>query len=187
MTCFRAELATSININNCHYIPIPSLCSALLPCQNNNPHAQHIQIVTIMVSHPHDGRIPHTCAYCEAELVEPKSFIYSWDEKGKHHTVFKFEASGSRAQEAAADGCLFWEWFIRDYLDDEGKRKRHHEDSGIYFEFTFTDYEEGIAYRQYPYPLRRVYASRHHNSGSSGHGSLKILADEGKLSCLFCF
>ncbi|PVH81566.1 HET-domain-containing protein [Cadophora sp. DSE1049] len=131
-----------------------------------------------MASAPHDGRIAHTCAYCQEELIEPKSIVYPWDKEGKYHTEFRFKASGSRAQEAAANGCSFWEWFIRDYLDDEGKRKRHHKDSGIYFEFAFTNYDEGDAYQQYPYPLRRVYASRHHDSGSSGHGSLKILADE---------
>ncbi|KAG4443261.1 hypothetical protein IFR05_001304 [Cadophora sp. M221] len=127
---------------------------------------------------PHDGSIPHMCTYCQEELIELKSFKYDWDDKDKYHTDFKFKASASRAEEAAANGCTFWEWFIRDFLDEEGKRKGGGRDSGIYFTFAFTVYEEETGYKMYPFPLRAVHTSRHWENGCSFHGSLKILADE---------
>ncbi|CZR70193.1 uncharacterized protein PAC_20094 [Phialocephala subalpina] len=133
---------------------------------------------------PHDGRIPHTCIYCQEELVEPKSQP-SWSNspatQARYDTTFTFKANGTKAQEAAANGCAFWAWFIKDFIDEDGTTRRNSEidPNGVYFEATFTDYNDGTGYNQYPFQLRSAYMGRNHESGWSGHDSLNIVADEG--------
>lgn len=127
-------------------------------------------------------RIPHTCAYCQEELIELKESAPLFDEeKWKYYTEFKynFKASASRAQEAATNGCAFWDWFIRDSLDDEDYRDRHVEDAGIVFDFDFIDHHDKTGQELPHFPLRRARAHKRDANESSGHGSLNVTADKG--------
>ncbi len=152
----------------------------------------HYSFLRIMdATSPHDGRIPHTCSYCQEELVEPKSKPAWRAELGRYDTDFTFKTDGIRAQEAAANGCAFWDWFIKDFIDEDGTIRRNAkiDVDGVYFKATFTHYDDERGYNEYPFPLRSAYMGRYHKTGSSNHGSLNIAANEGirSLSSIVTF
>ncbi|KAL2063244.1 hypothetical protein VTL71DRAFT_5049 [Oculimacula yallundae] len=118
----------------------------------------------------HQESIPHTCAYCQEELIEPK-----WNGNSISHT---FQASPSRTHEAAANGCAFWAWLTRDYVDETRTIVRHRSDTGVSFGVQFPIHE-GKPDQRSPFPLNEANATRIYASGSRGHGKLVVLADEG--------
>jgi hypothetical protein len=70
---------------------------------------------------PYHGSIPHTCAHCQKEAIEPKTRQIS---STFLVTEYVFQADRTKAIEAAADGCAFWQFFIRDFLDKDSRACR---------------------------------------------------------------
>jgi hypothetical protein len=70
---------------------------------------------------PCNGSIPHNCAHFQKEPIEPKTRRIS-----STFLVIEyiFQADGTKAIEAADDGCAFWQFFIRDFLDRDGRARR---------------------------------------------------------------
>jgi hypothetical protein len=70
---------------------------------------------------PYHGSIPHTCAHCQKEVIEPKTRQIS---STFLVTEYVFQADRTKAIEAAADGCAFWQFFIRDFPAKDGRACR---------------------------------------------------------------
>jgi hypothetical protein len=69
---------------------------------------------------PHDG-VFLIRAHCQKEVIEPKTRQIS---STFLVTEYVFQADGTRAIEVAADGCAFWQFFIRDFQDKDGRACR---------------------------------------------------------------
>lgn len=126
----------------------------------------------------HDGRVPHTCAYCQKELLDPKS---SQQPDGGFHTSFTFATKGPEAFQAAKDGCAFWKWYITDYLDEGSRLVSRLTVNETPFTCSFTLYGDKNGYKEYPYPLRTVYRNREYKLRQDWwrDEKLTIIADEG--------
>ena len=72
---------------------------------------------------PCPDRIPHTCVHCQKDTVEPTTEKL-WPGSG-FDTKYSFQTDGEGALVAAAGGCAFWQWFIRDFLDPESQMLRN--------------------------------------------------------------
>jgi hypothetical protein len=70
---------------------------------------------------PYNGSIPHNCAHFQKEPIEPKTRRIS---STFLVTEYVFQADGTKAIEAAAAGCAFQQFFIRDFLDKDGRSRR---------------------------------------------------------------
>jgi hypothetical protein len=71
---------------------------------------------------PYNGSIPHNCVHFQKEPIKLKTRRIS---RTFLVTEYVFQADGMKAiQAAAADGCAFWQFFIRDFLDKDGRSRR---------------------------------------------------------------
>jgi len=133
---------------------------------------------------PNGGK-PHSCLYCQNEIIEPKSELW-WNSTDSFHTDYKFSIDGTAALEAASNGCAFWGWYIRDFLDESRRMEnRNYNPSQCSFEVGFEDYsKKDYGKMVYPRELSQIHLSRHaeYEGGSmvSSHGTFTIVADRGK-------
>ena len=130
--------------------------------------------------------IPHTCLYCQREVVQPvlnEDFGPRWS--------FKFQTDGEGAKEAASQGCVLWKWYIRAYLDKDGwmrkspyidgvGRKRSPPDQCYFYIF----FENG-GYKEEPLQLDEVNMGQVYiypeGSAQSDHDSFRMIAEEVRL------
>lgn len=90
--------------------------------------------------------------------------------------------------EAASQGCDFWKWYIRDYLDERGRmRHPYYIPSQCYFYLTF----HANGSDEDTLQLDRVGMNRGAEypggSGLGGHGSFRIIAEEGQSANRFLY
>lgn len=140
---------------------------------------------------PYDGSIPHTCAHCRKEVIEPGTRQIS---SPFLVTEYAFQAYGTKAIEAAADGCAFWQFFIRDFLDQDGRARRPDMYVPSQCSFTAWFYSKEKSRRerrreQYPVLLDTVHFSwsAKDDDGSETnqcHATFNVIADHGIIPTL---
>jgi hypothetical protein len=132
---------------------------------------------TLPSTSPSQGCIPHTCVHCQKDIIEPTTEEL-WHGSG-FETRYKFQTDGEGALEAAAGGCAFWQWYVRDFLDSEGRMANPmYVPSQCSFDLSFAYPVASDS----PLLLKDVYLSRHaeyeDGSMSGGHGIFQVTADQ---------